>query len=162
MFSSSLSSMVIRALVNSMSVEAPSVAEAQARDANRRIVCIDSRVMRELSLTSGDVIYITGARKNDSLGRIPLLGASLCFSLVGGIASKEISPSAGFPTLPSEYLHALIVADIVESLLKQLCQLVAVVGHLNFILSMTHTHSHLQLCWFPNSSRAIGSDELLE
>ena len=79
---------------------------------------------------------------------------------MGGIASKEISPSAGFPTLPSEYLHALIVADIVESLLKQLCQLVAVVGHLNFILSMTHTHSHLQLCWFPNSSRAIGSDEL--
>jgi hypothetical protein len=48
--------MVIRALVNSMSVETLRVAEAQARDANRRILRIDSRVMRELSLTSADVI----------------------------------------------------------------------------------------------------------
>ncbi len=62
-----------------------------------------------------------------------------------GIAPNEISPPAGFPALLPEYLHALIVADIVESLLKQLCQLVAIVGHLNFILSLTHARSHLQL-----------------
>ena len=35
----------------------------QARDVNRGIVRIDSRVMRELSSTSGDIIEITGAKK---------------------------------------------------------------------------------------------------
>jgi transitional endoplasmic reticulum ATPase len=54
-------------LVNSMSVETLRVAEAQSRDANRGIVRIDSGVMRELSLASGDVIEITGAKKTVAL-----------------------------------------------------------------------------------------------
>jgi len=118
----------------------------------------DSNSDHRLSPRSGPQL---GQRRNDSipLGRIPLLGASLYFSLMRGIASNEISPPAGFPTLLPEYLHALVVADIVESLLEQLCQLLAILAHLNIILSMNHTRSHLQPCWFPNSSRAIGSDE---
>jgi transitional endoplasmic reticulum ATPase len=59
--------MVIRALVNSMSVETLRVAEARARDASRGIVRIDSRVMRELSLASGDVLEITGTKKTVAL-----------------------------------------------------------------------------------------------
>ena len=43
------------------------VAEARARDANRGLVRIDSRVMRELNLTSGDVIEITGTKKTVAL-----------------------------------------------------------------------------------------------
>ena len=54
-------------MVNSMSVETLRVAEAQARDANRGIVRIDSRVMRELSLASGDVLEITGTKKTVAL-----------------------------------------------------------------------------------------------
>jgi len=54
-------------LVNSMSVETLRVAEARARDANRGIVRIDSGVMRELSLASGDVLEITGAKKTVAL-----------------------------------------------------------------------------------------------
>ena len=56
LLANSLSLRIIRALVNSMSVETLRVAEAQSRDANRGIVRMDSRVMRELSLASGDVI----------------------------------------------------------------------------------------------------------
>jgi len=67
MFSNSLSLRVIRALVNSMSVETLRVGEAQSRDANRGIVRIDSGVMRELSLASGDVIEITGTKKTVAL-----------------------------------------------------------------------------------------------
>ena len=63
MFSNSLSLRIIRASVNSLSGETLRVAEAQARDANREIVRIDSRVMRERSLASGDVLEITGAKK---------------------------------------------------------------------------------------------------
>jgi len=43
------------------------VAEARARDANRGLVRVDSRVMRDLSLTSGDVIEITGTKKTVAL-----------------------------------------------------------------------------------------------
>lgn len=43
------------------------VTEARARDANRGLVRIDSRVMRELNLTSGDVIEITGTKKTVAL-----------------------------------------------------------------------------------------------
>lgn len=50
-----------------MSVETLRVAEARARDANRGIVRIDSDVMRQLSLASGDVIEITGAKKTVAL-----------------------------------------------------------------------------------------------
>ena len=49
-----------------MSATTLRVAEAQARDANRGIVRVDSRVMRELGLTSGDAIEIAG-----TAGRIP-------------------------------------------------------------------------------------------
>ncbi|MGO9644249.1 MAG: CDC48 family AAA ATPase [Candidatus Bathyarchaeia archaeon] len=50
-----------------MSVKTVRVAEARARDASRGIVRIDSDVMRELSLTSGDAIEITGTKKTVSL-----------------------------------------------------------------------------------------------
>ena len=50
-----------------MSVKAVRVAEARARDANRGIVRIDSDVMRELGLASGDAIEITGTKKTVSL-----------------------------------------------------------------------------------------------
>ena len=50
-----------------MSVKTVRVTEARARDANRGIVRIDSDVMRELGLTSGDAIEITGAKKTVSL-----------------------------------------------------------------------------------------------
>jgi len=43
------------------------VAEARARDANRGLVRIDSRLMRELNLASGDVIEITGTKKTVAL-----------------------------------------------------------------------------------------------
>jgi len=43
------------------------VAEARARDANRGLVRIDSRLMRELNLASGDVIEITGSKKTVAL-----------------------------------------------------------------------------------------------
>lgn len=43
------------------------VAEARARDANRGLARIDSRVMRELNLTSGDVVEITGTKKTVAL-----------------------------------------------------------------------------------------------
>lgn len=39
------------------------VSEARARDANRGIVRIDSQTMKELSLATGDVVEITGAKK---------------------------------------------------------------------------------------------------
>jgi len=50
-----------------MSVATLRVAEARARDANRGIVRIDSRAMEELSLASGDVVEITGAKKTVAL-----------------------------------------------------------------------------------------------
>jgi len=50
-----------------MSVTTLRVAEAQARDANRGIVRVDSRVMRELGLTSGDAIEIVGTKKTVAL-----------------------------------------------------------------------------------------------
>jgi transitional endoplasmic reticulum ATPase len=43
------------------------VTEARARDANRGLVRIDSSVMSELNLTSGDVVEITGAKKTVAL-----------------------------------------------------------------------------------------------
>lgn len=54
-------------MVNSTGVETLRVAEAQSRDANREIVRIDSGVMRELSLASGDAIEITGTKKTVAL-----------------------------------------------------------------------------------------------
>ena len=53
--------------VDFMSVATLRVAEARARDANRGIVRIDSRAMEELSLASGDVVEITGAKKTVAL-----------------------------------------------------------------------------------------------
>ncbi len=50
-----------------MSDQTLRVAEARARDANRGLVRVDSRVMRELNLTSGDVIEITGTKKTVGL-----------------------------------------------------------------------------------------------
>ncbi len=50
-----------------MSVKTLRVAEAQARDANRGIVRVDSHVMRELGLTSGDAIEIVGTKKTVAL-----------------------------------------------------------------------------------------------
>ena len=50
-----------------MSDQTLRVAEARARDANRGIIRIDTRVMRELSLTSGDVVEITGTKKTVAL-----------------------------------------------------------------------------------------------
>jgi transitional endoplasmic reticulum ATPase len=50
-----------------MSVKTVRVAEARARDANRGIVRLDSDVMRELGLTSGDAVEITGAKKTVGL-----------------------------------------------------------------------------------------------
>ena len=50
-----------------MSATTLRVAEAQARDANRGIVRVDSRVMRELGLTSGDAIEIVGTKKTVAL-----------------------------------------------------------------------------------------------
>ena len=43
------------------------VAEARARDANRGLVRIDSHLMRELNLASGDVIEISGTKKTVAL-----------------------------------------------------------------------------------------------
>ena len=54
-------------MTSSMSAKTVRVAEARARDANRGIVRVDSDVMRELGLTSGDAIEITGAKKTVSL-----------------------------------------------------------------------------------------------
>ena len=50
-----------------MSVKTVRVAEARARDANRGIVRLDSDVMKELGLTSGDAVEITGTKKTVSL-----------------------------------------------------------------------------------------------
>jgi len=50
-----------------MSVKTVRVAEARARDANRGIVRVGSDVMRDLGLTSGDAIEITGTKKTVSL-----------------------------------------------------------------------------------------------
>ena len=50
-----------------MSDQTLRVAEARARDANRGLVRIDSRVMHELNLTSGDVVEITGTKKTVAL-----------------------------------------------------------------------------------------------
>jgi transitional endoplasmic reticulum ATPase len=50
-----------------MSIATLRVGEAQARDANRGIVRVDSRVMRELDLTSGDVVEIVGTKKTVAL-----------------------------------------------------------------------------------------------
>ena len=46
-----------------MSVKAVRVAEVRARDANRGIVRLDSSVMKEPGLTSGDAVEITGTEK---------------------------------------------------------------------------------------------------
>jgi len=54
-------------MVSSMSVKTVRVAEARARDANRGIVRLDSDVMKELGLTSGDAVEITGTKKTVSL-----------------------------------------------------------------------------------------------
>ena len=59
--------MVILAPSVPMSDQTLRVAEARARDANRGLVRIDSRLMRELNLTSGDVIEITGTKKTVAL-----------------------------------------------------------------------------------------------
>jgi transitional endoplasmic reticulum ATPase len=50
-----------------LSVKTVRVAEARARDANRGIVRLDSDVMKELGLTSGDAVEITGTKKTVSL-----------------------------------------------------------------------------------------------
>jgi transitional endoplasmic reticulum ATPase len=50
-----------------MSVKTVRVAEARARDANRGIVRLDSDVMKELGLTSGDAVEITGTKKTVGL-----------------------------------------------------------------------------------------------
>ena len=50
-----------------MSVKTVRVAEARARDANRGIVRLDSDVMKELGLTSGDAVEITGTKKTVAL-----------------------------------------------------------------------------------------------
>ena len=50
-----------------MSDQTLRVAEARARDANRGLIRIDTRVMRELNLTSGDVVEITGTKKTVAL-----------------------------------------------------------------------------------------------
>jgi len=50
-----------------VSVATLRVAEARARDANRGIVRIDSRAMEDLSLASGDVVEIIGAKKTVAL-----------------------------------------------------------------------------------------------
>ena len=54
-------------LANSTSVEKLRVAEARARDANRGIVRIDLKAMRQLGLVSGDVVEITGTKKTAAL-----------------------------------------------------------------------------------------------
>ena len=54
-------------MVISVSVKTVRVAEARARDANRGIVRLDSDVMKELGLTSGDAVEITGAKKTVGL-----------------------------------------------------------------------------------------------
>jgi len=50
-----------------LSVKTVRVAEARARDANRGIVRLDSDVMKELGLTSGDAVEITGTKKTVGL-----------------------------------------------------------------------------------------------
>ena len=50
-----------------MSVKTVRVAEARARDANRGIARLDSDVMKELGLTSGDAVEITGTKKTVGL-----------------------------------------------------------------------------------------------
>ncbi len=50
-----------------MSVKTVRVAEARARDANRGIARLDSDVMKELGLTSGDAVEITGTKKTVAL-----------------------------------------------------------------------------------------------
>src|SRR5208283_633430 len=50
-----------------MSSQTLRVAEARARDANRGLVRVDSRVMDALNLTSGDVIEVTGTKKTAAL-----------------------------------------------------------------------------------------------
>jgi len=50
-----------------MSSQTLRVAEARARDANRGLVRVDSRVMNALNLTSGDVIEVTGTKKTAAL-----------------------------------------------------------------------------------------------
>ncbi|MGP8071044.1 MAG: CDC48 family AAA ATPase [Candidatus Bathyarchaeia archaeon] len=54
-------------MVISVSVKTVRVAEARARDANRGIVRLDSDVMKELGLTSGDAVEITGTKKTVGL-----------------------------------------------------------------------------------------------
>ncbi|MGA2626543.1 MAG: CDC48 family AAA ATPase [Candidatus Bathyarchaeia archaeon] len=54
-------------MVISVSVKTVRVAEARARDANRGIVRLDSNVMKELGLTSGDAVEITGTKKTVGL-----------------------------------------------------------------------------------------------
>jgi len=46
-----------------MNVDRLRVAEARARDANRGIVRIDSRTMKELGIATGDVVEISGEKK---------------------------------------------------------------------------------------------------